>query len=74
MDKNFKNTPMMVFSPICEWPQDFFQKSSSVTFAPLSYLNFMQKIRKTDEQALRYLKTDKRTEGPTDRRMDKGDY
>ena len=33
------------FFPTCV-PQDFFFKSGSVTFVPLWYPNFMQKIRK----------------------------
>ena len=28
------------------FPQDFFQKSGSITFVPLVFPNFMQKIRK----------------------------
>ena len=58
MDKKIKNTPKMGVTP-----QDFFQKLSSVTFVPLWYPNFMQKIKKTNEQYLRYLKTDRWTHG-----------
>ena len=50
-------------------PQDFFfEKSGSVTFAPLWYPNFIQKLVKTNEQSLRYLRTDQRTNGRTDQR------
>ena len=75
MDKNIKNTPKWVFPPFVT-PQDFFQESGSVTFAPLWYPNFMQKLGKTNLQSLRYLKTDGRMDhGRTDHgRMDKGDY
>ena len=46
------------------WPQNFFlQKSGSVTFVLLWYPNFMQKIRKTNERSLRFLKTDTHTQG-----------
>ena len=44
--KNIKNAPKMDFSPICDPPQDFFQKSGSVTFVLLWSTKFMQKIRK----------------------------
>ena len=47
-------------------PKIFFQKSGSVTFVPLWCPNFMQKTRKTNEQSLRYLKTDTRTHTHTD--------
>ena len=51
-------------------PQDFFQKSGSVIFVPLWHTNFMQKLEKSLERSPRYLKTDQRTDWPTD----KGDY
>ena len=64
-DMDIKIPPKMCFSPICD-PQDFFQKSGSVTFVPLWYPNFMQRIRKNNERSLRYSKTDHRrtTDGP----------
>ena len=34
----------------------------------------LQKIKKTNERSLRYLKTDRQTDKRTDRRTDKGDY
>ena len=52
------------FSPISN-PQDFFQKSGSVTFVPLRCPNFIQKLEKTNDRSLRYLKTD---QGTTDGR------
>ena len=51
MDKKIKNTPKRVFP-------HFFEKSGFVNFVPLWCPNFLQKIRKTNEQTLRYLKTD----------------
>ena len=42
--KTLKN-PKNGFSLICD-PQDFFEKSGTVTFVPLWCTNFMQKIRK----------------------------
>ena len=56
----------MGFSPLCDPPRFFFQKSGSVTFVPLWCPNFMQKTRKTNEQSLRYLKTDTHTDERTD--------
>ena len=50
----------MVFFPICD-PKFFFQKSGSVTFAPLQCSNFMQKIRKNLQAVSEIFK-----EGPTD--------
>ena len=44
-EKTSKMPQKWGFSPICD-PQDFFQKSGSVTFVPLWCSNFMQKIRK----------------------------
>ena len=48
-------------------PKIFFQKSGSVTFVPLWCPNFMQKTKKTNEQSLRYLKTDTHTDTHTDK-------
>ena len=39
----------MGFFPHLWPPKIFFQKSGSVTFVPLWYTNFMQKIKKTNE-------------------------
>ena len=64
MDKNIKTTPKMGFSPFVT-PKIFFQKSGSITFVPLWCPNFMQKLEKTNEQCLRYLKTDTRMDGLT---------
>ena len=49
----------MGFSPICD-PQDFIQKSGSVTFVLLWCPNFMQKLDKTNGRPLRYPKKDHR--------------
>ena len=51
--KNIKNTPKLGFFPICD-PQDFIQKSGSVTFVLLWCPNFMQKLDKTNGRPLRY--------------------
>ena len=48
-------------------PRIFFQKSGSVTFVHLWCYNYMQKIRKTNERSLRYLKTDQQNNRRTDR-------
>ena len=56
------------FSPISD-PQDFFQKSGSVTFVPLWCPNFMQKIRKNQWTVSEIFKdgpqTDQRTRAIT---------
>ena len=58
MTKNHKKCPQNGgFSPMCD-PKHFFQKSGSVTSVPLGCPNSMQKIKKTNERSLRYLKTD----------------
>ena len=46
----------------------------SVTFVYLWYLNFIQKIRKTNEPSLRYLKMDTQSHRRADTCTDKGDY
>ena len=56
-----KNAPKMGVFPHLWPPKILFQKSGSVTFVPLWCPNFMQKIRKTNERSLRYLKMDRRT-------------
>ena len=61
MDKKQQNYTQDGFFPICD-PQDFVK--TFLTFVPLWCPNFMQKIRKTKELSLRYLKTDQRTDGP----------
>ena len=68
--KKHKKCPQNGFFPYLWPPKIFFQKSGSVTFVPLCCPNFMQKIKKTYERSLRYLKMDR----PTDRPTDKGDY
>ena len=39
--KSSKKYPKMGLAPICD-PQDFFQKSGSVTFAPQAYLGHIK--------------------------------
>ena len=46
--KTLKNTQKNGFFPPFVTPQEFFQKSGSVTFVPLWCPNFMQKIRKPE--------------------------
>ena len=55
------------FSPICDPPKIFFQKSGSVTFVPLWGTNFMQKIRK-NQWAVSEIFKDGLTDGLTDQR------
>ena len=62
----------MGFSPICDPPRFFFQKSGSVTFEPLWCPNFMQKIRKTNGQPLEIFKDGPQTTYKPPK--DKGDY
>ena len=62
MDKNIKHTPKWDFPPICDLLRLFFQKSGAVTFVPLWCPNFMQKLEKSNELSLRYLKTDGRSD------------
>ena len=77
MDKNTKNAPKMGLFPNMWHPQDFFQKSGSVTFVPLWCSNFMQKIRKKQWAVSEIFKdgpTEGPTDGPRDGWKDKGDY
>ena len=62
LTKYIKNAPKWFF-PQFVTPKFFFQKSGSVTFVPLWCPKFMQKIRKTNERSLRYLKTHQQTNG-----------
>ena len=64
MDKQHQKCPKNGGLPL--FPLRFYsKKSGSVTFVPLWCPNFMQKIEKTNEQSLRYLKTDTHTSGQT---------
>ena len=67
MDKKHQKYPQNGGFPPFVTPQDFFQKSGSVTFAPLWCPNFMQKLEKNIERSLRYLMTDRQADGQTDR-------
>ena len=73
MDKKHQKCPKNGGFPPFATPQDFFQKSGSVTFVPLWCTNFMQKIRKI-LRAVSEIFKDGRTNGPTDGRKDMGDY
>ena len=55
--------------PIRDPSQDFFQKLGSVTFVPIWYSNFVQKIRKSNGRSPKIFKGGL-TDGP---RTDKGD-
>ena len=46
MGKKHQKYPKKGVFPHLRPPKNFFQKSGSVTFVPLWWLNFMQKIRK----------------------------
>ena len=69
MDKNIKNAPKRgVFRHL--WPPKiFFHKSGSVTFVPLWWTNFMQKIRKM-LRVVSEISKDRRTDGLTDWQTD----
>ena len=67
--KNIKNTPKKVFFFPFVIPQDFFLKNQALSFLyPYGALTSCKKLEKTNEQSLRYLKTDTRTH------TDKGHY
>ena len=66
MNKKHQKFPKNGVFPQFVTPQDFFQKSGSVTFVPSWCPNFMQKIEKNNERSPRYLKTDHGTH--TDKR------
>ena len=55
-------------------PQDFFQKSGSVTFVPLWCNNFMQKIRIILRAVSEIFKDGRTDHRLTDGRTDMGDY
>ena len=68
---NITNAPKMGFSPICDPPRFFFRNRALSLLYPYGTLTSCKKLGKSNEQSLRYLKTDGRTtDGPTD----KGDY
>ena len=70
MDKKHKKCPKNGFFSPFVTPKIFFQKSGPVTFVPLGCPNFIQKKGKTNEQSLRYLKTDGHTYTQTDTQTD----
>ena len=65
MDKKHQKYPKNGGFPLFVTPQDFFQKSGSVTFVPLWCTNFMQKFRKI-LRAVSEIFKDGRTDGLTD--------
>ena len=63
--KNIKNAPKRGVSPICD-PQRFFFKNWALSLLyPYGALTSCKKLEKTNEQSLRYLKTDGHTHGRT---------
>ena len=71
MDKKHIKWPKNKGFSQFETPHDFFQKSGSVTFAPLWCPDFMQKIRKIPRAVSEIIKDGPRTDQRT---TDKGDY
>ena len=68
--KTSKNAPKRGVFPHLRPPGNFFQKSGSVTFVPIWYTNFMQKILKILRAVFEIFK-----DGPTDGwTTDMGDY
>ena len=65
-----KMPPKWGFSPICDPPRFFFKNRALSLLYPYGALTSCKKLEKTNEQSLKYLKTD----GLTDRPTDKGDY
>ena len=63
------------FSPICDPPRFFFKNRALSLLYPYGALTSCKKLEKTNEQSLRYLKTDgwtdERTDGQTDGQTDK---
>ena len=63
MDKNIKNAPKMGVSPICDHPKDFFFKNRALSLLyPYGALTSCKKLEKSNERALRYLKTKTHTD------------
>ena len=54
------------FSPICDPPRFFFKNRALSLLYPYGALTSCKKLEKTNEQSLRYLKTDGHTDGRTD--------
>ena len=68
MDKKHQKCPENGgFSPICDPPRFFFKNRALSLLCPYGALTSCKKLEKTNEQSLRYLKTDGRTDTHTDR-------
>ena len=74
MDKKHKKYSQNGVSPICDPPRFFFKNRALSLLYPYGALTSCKKLEKINEQSLRYLKTDTRTDGRTDTQMDKGGY
>ena len=72
MDKKHQKYPKNVVFPPFVTPQDFFQKSGSVTFVPLWCTNFMQKFRKILRAVFEIFKDGRTTD--YGRTTDMGDF
>ena len=65
--KNIKNAPKMgVFPHFCDPPRFFFKNRALSLLYPYGALTLCKKLEKNNEQSLRYLKIDGRTETYTD--------
>ena len=62
------------FSPICDPPRFFFKNWALSLLYPYGALASCKKLEKTNEQSLRYLKTDHRPRTDHGRTTDIGDY
>ena len=66
---------MYTTTTICDLLRFFFKNRAPSLLYPYGALTSCKKLEKNNERSLRYLKTDKRMEGPqTVGRTDKGDY
>ena len=68
--KTSKCPPQWGFSPTCDTHKIFFKNRALSLLYPYGALTSCKKLEKTNEQSLRYSKTD----GLTDQRTDRGDY
>ena len=64
--KTSKMPPKWGFPPICDPPRFFFKSRALSLLYPYGALTSCKKLEKTNEQSLRYLKTDGRTHGHMD--------
>ena len=63
--ENIKNAPKMGVSPISDTPRFLFKNRALSLLYPYGSLNSCKKLEKTNDQSLRYLKTDGHTHGLT---------